>query len=249
MRFLPILLAIAFVLVVAAAAAMLLQACGIRVPLTGYVISICEDELTQNTATQLAELEEERDALRRGIAQLERALAMTQCEAEPIPTEPDRPDLLPTPEPEAVPDHASPPDLPSDPRGLDRETFENRDIAVLEGCWDLDSSYRGRDIATGQVTDYNRWRMCFDASGRGTQTMQGTDGSTCQGPAEGRFDDQGRLIIDDGAPLPCSDGSVFFRRVTTCQLDDTGRADCMSEQPFDARGGSSPVGLRRAGER
>ena len=249
MRFVPMLLATALVLVVAAAAVLLLRACGIRVPFTSYVISICADDRTQHTAAQLAVLEEERDALRRDVSQMERALAMTQCEAASPPRKPDSPNLLPPPEPEPERDQASQPDLPSDPQSLDRETFENRDVAVLEGCWDLDSSYSGRNIATGQITDYNRWLMCFDASGRGTQTMQGTDGSTCQGPTEGRFDDQGRLIIDDGTPLPCSNGARFFRRVITCQLDGMGRAACMSEQPFDARGGSSPVGLRRAGER
>jgi hypothetical protein len=249
MRFLPIILSIAFLLVVATAASMLLQACGIRVPFTSHIISICDDGRSQRTAARLATLEEERNALRRDVAQIERALAITQCEAARTHREQDQLDQFPLPKPEPEPDQASQPDLPSNPQGLDRETFENRDIAVLEGCWDLDSSYSGRNIATGQITDYNRWRMCFDASGRGTQTMQGTDGSTCQGPAEGRFDDQGRLIIDDGAPLPCSDGFQFFRRVITCQLDGTGRADCMSEQPFDARGGSTPVGLRRARER
>lgn len=239
---------------VVASAALLLQACGVRLPFKANAISICVDGRAQAVDARLALLETDRDALNREIALLERELATTQCQA--VLPEPPR-DVAermptPTPQPEPIPD---PPrvldrraDLPSDPDGLNRETFENRDIAVLEGCWDLDSDYQTQNVNTGRVTDYNRWHMCFDDSGRGTQTMQGTDGTTCQGPVEGRFDNDGRLMIDDGAPLPCSNGSQIFRRVTTCQLDDTGRADCFSEQPFDNRGGTSDVGLRRAGD-
>ncbi len=248
LRFVPPVLAVALVVAVVIAGNLLLQACGLRLPFVANAVSICDDGRAQALDARLAMLEENRSALQREIARYERDLADTQCQAAlPAPV-PDRADVLPPPAPE--PEPAPPPqaELPSDPEGLDRNSFENRDIAVLEGCWDLDSNYSTQNIRTGRITDYTRWHMCFDDSGRGTQTMQGTDGSTCQGPVEGRFDDEGRLVIDDGAPLPCSSGSQIFRRVTTCLLDDTGRADCLSEQPFDTRGGSSDVGLRRAGD-
>lgn len=250
MHFVPIILAVALVTSVAMSGALLLQGCGLRLPFLSDAISICDDGSAQVVDTRLAALEDERTALLRDIARIERALATTQCEAVLPDPVPEQAEVIPLPDPEPAPppEPEARPDLPSAPDGLDRESFENRDIAVLEGCWDLDSNYRSRNINTGEITDYNRWHMCFDSTGRGTQTMQGTDGSTCQGPVDGRFDEAGRLVIDDGAALPCSDGSTFFRRVTTCQLDDTGRANCVSEQPFDNRGGSSDVGLRRAGD-
>ncbi len=229
--------------VVAGAGTLLLQSCGLRLPFVSTAFSICDDGSAQALQSRLAALEEVRAGLLREIAALERALANTQCEVT-LPAPPvERADVTPPPPPR--PD--VPLQRPSDPEGLDRGSFESRDISVLDGCWDLDSDYRTRNVDTGAITDYTRWHMCFDQTGSGTQTMQGTDGTTCQGPVQGRFDDAGRLIMDDGAPVRCSSGGTIFRRVITCELDDAGRADCLSRQPFDGRGGAAEVGLRRAG--
>jgi len=245
LRIFPIILAMVLVGVVATTGALLLQSCGLRLPFVSTAFSICDDGSAQQADIRLRFLEEDRGALLREIAALERALATTRCEVTLPAPQPYRADLIPPPNPD--PEQIQRPPGPSDPEGLDRRTFESRDISVLEGCWDLDSDYRTRNVDTGLITDYSRWHMCFDGTGHGTQTMQGTDGTTCQGPVEGRFDAEGRLMMDDGAPLQCSNGGTIFRRVITCRLDDTGRADCLSRQPFDGRGGASEVGLRRAG--
>lgn len=248
MRFLPIILAMMLVGVVAGSGALLLKSCGLRLPFFSVALSICDDGATQSAASRIATLEEGRSALLREIAALERGLATTQCEVTAPEPPRERADLMPPPQFDMPPPQFdAPPARPSDPEGLDRDSFESRDISVLDGCWDLDSDYRTRNVDTGAITDYTRWHMCFDQTGRGTQTMQATDGTTCQGPVEGRFDEAGRLIMDDGTPVQCSNGGTIFRRVITCELDDTGRADCLSRQPFDGRGGAAEVGLRRAG--
>ena len=73
--------------------------------------------------------------------------------------------------------------------------------------------------------------MCFDSGGNGNQVLQGTDGTTCQGRVTGVFTEDGRLEIEDKAPVPCSNGVTIFRRAIACNLDEGGQAQCTSRQP------------------
>jgi hypothetical protein len=94
--------------------------------------------------------------------------------------------------------------------------------------------------------DFADWEVCFGADGNGRETMAGSDGTTCAGPIQVRFDADGTLVIDEPADLPCSNGFAIFRREVRCAVDATGTASCRSLQPEVS--GDSPVIMRRAKE-
>jgi len=166
--------------------------------------------------------------LTRTVAALERELAAMQCTADlPDPPAP----VLALPDP--------PPPAPIDP-----EAWARRDLGVLDGCWQLDSTYATRNVRTGEVTTYDEWRMCFDAAGAGLAEMRGTNGVTCEGAVQGAFAADGQLAVTEAGNLRCSDGSFIYRRDLVCALSADGGAGCAVTQA--EVGSASTVRLRRA---
>lgn len=225
-RGLGFLLAGGLVLVSGGAAALLLPACGIGLPGADFCVS--DGDAAAERA--LAETRADIAALTREIAALEGEVSRVQCAAV-------------HPEPEPLPPVVA---APQPPEGIDSDAWLRRELAAMEGCWELDSVYRAQDIRTGVVTTYDVWRICFDADGAGAAEMRATTGATCGGAITGAFDSAGALSIVEAAGLECSDGSFIYRRDLTCGLDGTGGAACTVEQPEVGR--SSTVALRRATE-
>lgn len=205
---------VALVGLVAGGAWLILQACALPIgPLKN--LGWCSNETARAARVQTAALEADRDTLEQRIFDLERELAAKQCVAvAPDPTWP-----------------------------LDPERWANGDLGLLRGCWDLDSSYRTRNLDTGEIVTYPEWQMCFDAKGKGTQTMRGSDGSVCEGEVVAAFGTDG-LSIDEGGDLPCSDGGAIHRRDIACAIATGGRATCATPQP--ETGGEMTVGFQRA---
>lgn len=219
-------LVIALVSVVAAAAYLLLQACGVGAWGTSRFLGFCPSSVAVQERQTLVTLNDETNDLQRRIAFLERELAAKQCTAQYSVPEP----VLPQ----------------SSPETIDDEAWNQRDLRVLEGCWELDSLLEIINDRTRAVTTYRKWSMCFNGSGRGTQDMVSTDGAVaCTGPVTGHFDSAGQLIIEEPTDLPCSDNGVIWRRVTSCVLNNNGTASCVSHQPEHGNR-SSNVRLRRA---
>ena len=222
MRIAMFIAAILLVLATGGAAYLLVQACGVRLPLIGTV-SYCAPD-TGATRDQLAAtLQASRDA-EAEIAALEREIALLACKADPPP---------PPPPPE-----------PETPSGLDPDAFRSEDISVMEGRWELSSNYDVRDIRSDRVTRFRYWQICFDAQGNGREIMRATDGTQCSGALSGQLG-QGQLTMREPGNLQCDNGSEIFRRDITCTLDSAGRANCESLQPeINGRGRAT---LRRAG--
>ncbi|MEM9968004.1 MAG: hypothetical protein AAF755_07895 [Pseudomonadota bacterium] len=213
-----------------------------------YVFTNCASDNLAAQEQELSRIGDGNEDLLREIAFLERELATIQCVAQYVPpVEPELPDEVePSVDPVPLEEPPDPPELPSQPDGLDRGAFDNRDVAVLEGCWYLDSDYRTRNLETGRVLRAVSWQACFDETGKGTHQIQMEDGTSCTGPLTGGFNDGGRLIMQDGEEMQCSDGSFIYKREITCSLDATGRAQCVSVQPTSPQPGQASVGLRRA---
>lgn len=213
-----------------------LQACTLNAPfLARWLPQNCRGEAEQAALLRLSALRAEHATLLRDIREKENELGKIQCVADhPEPP----PIVLPAPTPEP------PPPPPRDETTIDEDAWRNRDLAVLDGCWELETNMRVTNIQTGKVSHYTEWTMCFDANGAGTQNMSATNGATCNGTVSGRFLDDGQLRIDEPGDLPCSDGMDILRRVGTCTLSGDGTARCNLYQP--ERGGRDTVRLRRA---
>ena len=228
-------LAVLLMLVIAYSSYLLLQSCGLRLPFSETVISICEPAESRLRRDRTADLGIETASLVSEVQALERQLAGLQCVAEPPPPPPPPPPPKPKP--------AKKPAAKTD-SGLKPGAFDNRDISVMKGCWRLVSEYQTSNIRTRKLTTFRQWNVCFDDKGNGRQTMRATNGVKCDGTLKGRIDGRKRLVMRERKNLRCSNGSYIYRRDITCTLDSAGRANCVSVQP--EVGGRGTAILRRS---
>jgi hypothetical protein len=226
-------LALAVAGAVASAAAALLPACGVGIP----GLNRCPDPALDATLDRTAALDARNAEVLRAVLALERELAAIQCTA----VYPPPPAPVPAPPVAALP--ALPP-APAPAPAIDPNAWAQRDLRLLEGCWDLDSDYAVRNIQTGQITNYTEWTICFDAAGIGQAAMLATNGMTCEGPIRGAFATDGRLAVTEGANLQCSDDTFIYRRELACALAPDGGASCdVSQREV---GSTTTVRLRRS---
>lgn len=233
MRLMIAALAVILVLLVGASAYLLLQSCGVRLPVLGTVLSVCETAEEAKLQDELAAADRDNRDLLLRIGALERDLAQLQCKADPPPPPPP-----PPPKPKPKP-------KPKTPSGLDPDAFDRNDISVMKGCWQLSSNYSTVNIRTRKVTHYNYWRICFDQNGNGTEEMRATNGVRCKGSLQGRMPGNGTLKIREPGNLQCDNGAMIFRRDIDCRLDNAGRAHCDVRQP--SKGTHDRATLRRVG--
>lgn len=230
MRLAVMFLAGLLVVLIGASAYLLLQSCGLRLPFTQIILSVCETEDDRILRDELAMLDRQNADLTQQINQLERTLGTAQCKADPP---------LPPPPPPPPP----PKPKPSTPSGLAPDAFDKNDISVMEGCWELSSNYDVREINTGEITRFRYWQICFDKNGNGREVMRATNGVTCEGSLKGSLRSR-KLTMREPGNLQCSNQSSIFRRDITCSLSSNGQANCDTYQPqINGRGAAT---LRRA---
>lgn len=236
--FLASLLALGFVVV---SSWLLIPACSILPAAVASYLNFCPNTGDLEVRRALIVVADDNQRLAAEVARLERELGATQCTA--VYEEPEPPVAPPVTPP------APPPVAEPDPEVIDRDRWGQRDLALLEGCWELDSNYRTTNVRTRVVTDYNDWRICFQPGGAGRQRMVGVANTrpprtvVCEDSLNAAFNDAGNLVISEPRNLQCNDRSFIYRREITCRLDSAGRARCDSLQPELGR--RSPVGLRR----
>ena len=205
---------------------LVLPACA-ALPLVGKLFpSRCPGANVSVLDPELRAERERQGALQARIGQLEREiLALAHC-----------PVVVPEPEPEPEPE--------PDRSAIDRERWENRDLGLLEGCWQLDSNYQTRDVQTGVITSVADWRVCFDDQGNGTQRLVFSTGEVCEEPMSARFSDAGKLLMRDDGDVQCDRGTRIFEREMACELDQDNHANCISK-PVRRQGGGAQVQFRR----
>lgn len=201
-------------LLVVVSAVAILNACQLNFPLLRH-LSSCDDASRMSVMQRTDTLAEQRSEFERRIFELERELAALQCVVEPLdPTAP-----------------------------LTPEGWANGDLRMLNGCWDLDATYRTRDVDSGAIRTYGKWQMCFDGAGAGRQVMQADDGAVCEGPIRAEFAEDRLSLIEPGN-LSCDDGGYIHQRTITCGLAEGGAAICDTLQPETK--GAAKVGFQRA---
>lgn len=199
---------------VTAATIALLQACALGFPFLSH-LSTCTPPSTLLARENLSILATKRDDLSRRIFELERELGARQCTA-----------------------------LLADPTApLTDDGWADKDLSMLYGCWNLDTTYRTRNVDTGTIRTYTQWQMCFDTNGKGTQIMRATDGTVCEGEVTAAFRGNGLGLIEPGN-LPCGDGGYIHQRQIACVPAAGGRASCDTLQP--ETNGAATVGFERA---
>src|SRR5216683_1402648 len=123
---------------------------------------------------------------------------------------------------------AAPKDEPK-PMVVPPEAKQKQDLAFLKGDW---RSRTGLATATGERDI--RPSYTLDDKGKGKVSFVQKNGTTCEAPAEARWDGA-KLVIEEKANPKCADGRTYARNVVNCEVGADGVAQCNGSQPGDKR--------------
>jgi hypothetical protein len=125
---------------------------------------------------------------------------------------------------------------PPKPMVVPPEAKQKQDVGFLKGDW---RSRTGLATATGEKD--LRPSYSLDDKGRGKVSFVQQNGTTCEAPAEARWDG-GKLVIEEKANPKCADGRTYARNVVNCEVDKDGVAQCKGSQPGDQRSYNVQIG-------
>ena len=109
------------------------------------------------------------------------------------------------------------------------EAKQKQDLAFLKGDW---RSRTGLATATGERDI--RPSYTLDDKGKGKVSFVQKNGTTCEAPAEARWDGA-KLVIEEKANPKCADGRTYARNTVNCEVGADGVAKCNGSQPGDSR--------------
>ena len=116
------------------------------------------------------------------------------------------------------------------------EAKQKQDLAFMKGDW---RSRTGLATATGEKDI--RPSYTLDDKGKGKVSFVQQNGTTCEAPAEARWDG-GKLVIEEKANPKCADGRTYARNTVNCEVDKDGVAQCKGSQPGDKRSYNVQIG-------
>jgi hypothetical protein len=125
---------------------------------------------------------------------------------------------------------------PPKPMVVPPEAKQKQDVGFLKGDW---RSRTGLATATGEKD--LRPSYTLDDKGKGKVSFVQHNGTTCEAPAEARWDG-GKLVIEEKANPKCADGRTYARNVVNCEVDKDGVAQCKGSQPGDKRSYNVQIG-------
>jgi hypothetical protein len=111
------------------------------------------------------------------------------------------------------------------PMTVPPEAKQKQDLAFLKGDW---RSRTGLATATGERD--LRPNYTLDDKGKGKVTFVQKNGTTCEAPAEARWDGS-KLMIEEKANPKCADGKTYARNTVNCEVGQDGVAKCTGSQP------------------
>src|SRR5882757_5838453 len=109
------------------------------------------------------------------------------------------------------------------------EAKQKQDLAFLKGDW---RSRTGLATATGERDI--RPSYTLDDKGKGKVSFVQKNGTSCEAPAEARWDGA-KLVIEEKANPKCADGRTYARNTVNCEVGADGVAKCNGSQPGDTR--------------
>lgn len=116
------------------------------------------------------------------------------------------------------------------------EAKQKQDLAFLKGDW---RSRTGLATATGEKD--LRPNYTLDDKGKGKVSFTQKNGTTCEAPAEARWDGT-KLVIEEKSNPRCSDGKTYARNTVNCEIGADGAAQCKGSQPGDPRSYKVQIG-------
>lgn len=150
-------------------------------------------------------------------------------EIVPLPQEPPTPALPPVseagklPNTNNIPKQKLPP-KPEKKEDLPKDSWNKKDISMLNGCWRLTTPMNLQNLITNQPIPIQSWSVCFDKSGNGYQTITTKANKTCKGPVKAYF--RGSEIIMTH-PARCSGDFPVMQGTNVCRYENDREAQCV----------------------
>lgn len=116
------------------------------------------------------------------------------------------------------------------------EAKQKQDLAFLKGDW---RSRNGLASASGERD--LRPNYTLDDKGKGKVSFTQKNGTTCEAPAEAKWDGS-KLVIEEKANPKCTDGKTYARNTVNCEVGQDGAAKCTGSQPGDKRSYNVQIG-------
>ena len=116
------------------------------------------------------------------------------------------------------------------------EAKQKQDLSFLKGDW------RSRTgLATAQGEKDLRPDYKLDDKGKGKVSFVQKNGTSCEAPAEARWEN-GKLVIEEKANPTCGDGKTYARNIVNCEVGADGTAQCKGSQPGDTKSYNVQIG-------
>ena len=116
------------------------------------------------------------------------------------------------------------------------EARQKQDLAFMKGDW---RSRTGLVTASGEKDI--RPSYTLDDKGKGKVSFTQQNGTSCEAPAEARWDN-GKLVIEEKSNPKCADGRTYARNTVSCEVGKDGVAQCKGSQPGDKRSYNVQIG-------
>jgi hypothetical protein len=128
----------------------------------------------------------------------------------------------------------------ADAPALPAEQWQRHDLAMFEGCWNSISEMQVSDDATGQALPVASWRLCFDRSGQGNQTVTLQNGGRCVGPVTAVFVGDRLVTTAERCMGPGFGGDLGRTQENCTRLSDT-EARCVGQNLEGPRAGHTKI--------
>ncbi|HUN40521.1 MAG TPA: hypothetical protein VMU81_09540 [Acetobacteraceae bacterium] len=136
---------------------------------------------------------------------------------------------------------------PSPQNTLPLQQWQQHDLGMLEGCWHRYTNMMTFDINTRTTLRVKSWKICFNGTGDGTQTLLWNDGVQCSGPVAAHFNPDGTLTISDVrgcASDPEEHRFLYPGRLVCTRTSDT-EASCLRTETAGPGAGHVIPGMFR----
>lgn len=123
-----------------------------------------------------------------------------------------------------------------------KDAWDKKDKSMLKGCWHLTTPLKLVVRGAGIWTPVESWKVCFNQSGNGNQTIVKADKTSCNGPVSAYFQGE-QLVIKQ--PGNCNGSFFLVQGTQVCTRVSDTEARCLYNDDDRPSGNKVPGIFKR----